>query len=119
MGFTYVNIKIYSLVDISHSKSIELLVDSGALFTSAPRSLFLELGITPITRRELKVYGGGSVQRDIGGAMVEYDSERAIVPVIFGEPEDIPVLGITALESLGYQLDPVRKKLVPVELLMV
>jgi hypothetical protein len=50
---------------------------------------------------------------------VEYDSERAIVPVIFGEPEDIPVLGITALESLGYQLDPVRKKLVPVELLMV
>jgi hypothetical protein len=38
---------------------------------------------------------------------------------MFGEPEDMPVLGTTALESLGYQLDPVSKRLKPTELLMI
>jgi predicted aspartyl protease len=50
---------------------------------------------------------------------VEYGERRAIVPIIFGEPEDIPVLGATALESLGYQIDPISKKLKPIELLMI
>ncbi|GAI21288.1 unnamed protein product, partial [marine sediment metagenome] len=36
-----------------------------------------------------------------------------------GEKEDLPILGVTALESLGYQIDPVTKKLKPVELLMI
>jgi predicted aspartyl protease len=59
------------------------------------------------------------VERDIGGAAVEYGERRAVVPVVFGEPEDTPVLGATALESLGYQVDPVSKRLKPIELLMV
>jgi hypothetical protein len=50
---------------------------------------------------------------------VEYGERRAIVPIIFGEPEDIPVLGATALESLSYQIDPISKKLKPIELLMI
>ncbi len=32
---------------------------------------------------------------------------------------DTPVLGVTALESLGYEVDPVTRKLKPVELLMI
>jgi predicted aspartyl protease len=39
--------------------------------------------------------------------------------VIFGERGDAPVLGATSLEALGYQVDPVTKKLRPVELLMI
>jgi len=33
--------------------------------------------------------------------------------------EDTPILGATALECLGYQPDPVTKKLKPIELLKV
>jgi len=55
----------------------------------------------------------------MSGAVVEYEGKRAVVPVIFGGPEDTPVLDATALESLGYQLDPATKKLKPIELLMV
>ena len=55
----------------------------------------------------------------MSGAVVEYKGRRAVVPVIFGDPEDIPVFDATALESFGYQLDPVTKKLKPIELLMV
>jgi hypothetical protein len=38
---------------------------------------------------------------------------------VFGEPGDAAVLGVTALEALGYQLDPVTKRLKLAEILMV
>jgi predicted aspartyl protease len=100
-------------------EGVEVLVGSGALFTSIPRFTLERLGLKPVARRRLRVYGGGVVERDIGGAAVEYGERRAVVPVVFGEPEDTPVLGATALESLGYQVDPVSKRLKPIELLMV
>jgi aspartyl protease family protein len=118
MGFTYIRIRVYS-VDLARREEVEVLVDSGALFTSIPRSILERLGLKPVARQRLRVYGGGIVERDVGGAIVEYGERRALVPIVFGEPEDVPVLGATALESLGYQVDPVSKKLKPIELLMI
>jgi predicted aspartyl protease len=118
MGFTYIRVRVYS-VDLASWDEVEVLVDSGALFTSIPRSTLERLGLKPVTRQRLRAYGGGIIERDVGGTVVEYGERRAIVPIVFGEPEDIPVLGATALESLGYQIDPVSKKLKPIELLMI
>jgi predicted aspartyl protease len=118
MGFTCIKIRVYS-VDLTRWEDVEVLVDSGALFTSIPRSILEGLGLKPIARQKLRVYGGGVIERDVGGAAVEYGERRAVVPIVFGEPKDIPVLGATALESLGYQVDPVSKMLKPIELLMI
>jgi predicted aspartyl protease len=118
MGFTYIKIRVYS-VDLTRWEDVEVLMDSGALFTSIPRSILEGLGLKPIARQKLRVYGGGVIERDVGGAAVEYGERRAIVPIVFGEPKDIPVLGATALESLGYQVDPISKMLKPIELLMI
>ena len=118
LGFTYIRIRVYS-ADLTRWEDVEVLVDSGAVFTSIPRSILEGLRLKPVARQKLRVYGGGVVERDLGGAAVEYEGRRAVVPIVFGEPEDIPVLGATALESLGYQLDPVSKRLKPVELLMI
>jgi predicted aspartyl protease len=118
MGFTRVRIRVYS-IDLTRWEDVEVLVGSGALFTSIPRNILEGLGLKSVTRQRFRVYGGGVVERDIGGAAVEYGERRAIVPIVFGEPEDIPVLGATALESLGYQIDPISKKLKPIELLMI
>jgi aspartyl protease family protein len=118
MGFAHVTVRVYS-IDLTKWEDVEVLVDSGVLFTSMPRSVLERLGFKPIARRKLRVYGGGLVERDIGGVVVEYEGQRAIVPVIFGEEGGIPVLGVAALEALGYQIDPVSKKLKPTELLMV
>ena len=118
MGFTYIRLRVYS-IDLAEYEEVEVLVDSGALFTSIPRYTLEGLGLKPVTRQRLRVYGGGVVERDVGGGVVEYGGRRAVVPIVFGEPGDIPVLGATALESLGYQVDPVSKELKPVELLMI
>lgn len=119
MGFTHVKVRLYNPADMSRSVVVDLLVDTGAIFTSIYRSILEELGLRPLSRRRLRVYGGATVERDIGVAVFEYEGNRAGAPVIFGEPEDIPVLGATALEALGYQVDPVTKQLKPVELLMI
>jgi len=39
--------------------------------------------------------------------------------VIFGEKGDTSVLGVTSLESLGFQVDPITRKLKPIEFLMI
>jgi predicted aspartyl protease len=118
MEFIYIKIRVYC-IDLTKWEDVEVLVDSGALFTSIPRPILEKLGIKPIARQKLRVYGGGIVERDVGGAVVEYGERRAIVPIVFGEPDDTPVLGATALEALGYQVDPVSKRLKPTELLMI
>lgn len=119
MGLTYIEVNLYNPADSEKSAKVNLLVDSGALFTSVPEELALGLGLKPVERRKLKVYGDTAVERDIGGAVIEYQGHRATVPIVFGELQDTSVLGVTALESLGYELDPVTKKLRPVELLMI
>lgn len=119
MGFTYVKFRVCNPTDLARSEVIELLADSGAIFTSISRALLERLGLEPIARRKLKVYGGAVVERDIGVAVLEYEGNRAGAPVVFGEPEDTPILGATSLEALGYQVDPVTKQLKPIELLML
>ncbi|MCL0091671.1 hypothetical protein M1N59_00145 [Dehalococcoidales bacterium] len=119
MGFTNVTVQVYNPTDLTRAKEVELLVDSGALFTAIPGALLEELGLRPVTRRKLRVFGGSIVERNIGVGVIEYKEACSGAPIVFGEEGDIAVLGITALEALGYQLDPVTKELKPVELLMI
>ena len=51
--------------------------------------------------------------------IVCFSGVSAPTPVIFGNEEDIPLLGVVALETLGFQVDPVAGELKPIELLML
>jgi len=59
------------------------------------------------------------VERDIGEVGVGLMGRRRTVTVIFGETDDITVLGITALEAFGLEVDPVRGTLRETELLLL
>jgi len=119
MGFTYVKVKVANPLTPKKSEKVDLLVDSGAIFTSIPRDILGTLELKPVDREKLRVYGGAIVEREIGWALIEYGGKRRVVSVIFGEKEDTAVLGATSLESLGFQVDPVTKKLKPIEFLMI
>jgi hypothetical protein len=47
----------------------------------------------------------------MGTADVLYRKRRGAATVIFGEKSDFPLLGVTALESLGLIFDPIQRKL--------
>ena len=44
---------------------------------------------------------------------------RGGITVIFGEEDDLAVLGVTALEALGLEVDPIKNTLREAELLML
>ena len=54
---------------------------------------------------------GGYVGKDVGGAIIEVMGRRGAVTVIFGEERNVSVLGVTALETLGLEVDVVRGRL--------
>ena len=99
MGFTYVEVELSNPVN-------------------PERTVRVELGIRPVGKRKLRIFGG-IVEQEVGGALIKYKETYAVVPVVFGEEENTPILGSTGLEALGYQIDPVTKQLKPTELLMV
>lgn len=52
-------------------------------------------------------------------ASFQYQNEIGASPVIFGDKDDIFLLGVVTLESLGLILDPIRRELKPLPMLLV
>lgn len=119
MGLVYVRATVSNPAEPEKKAGVGLLVDTRAIFTAIPREILEGLGLKPVGRRKLRIFGGQVVERDVGGALITYGEASAVVPVIFGEKGDTSVMGATTLEALGYQVDPVTKQLKPVELLMI
>ena len=53
-----------------------------------------------------------------GGALFKYGDRIGLANVIFGEPGDSTLLGVLTLEALGYALDPLRRELRPLPMLL-
>ena len=58
---------------------------------------------------------GGETRRDPEWAL---NGHSGPAPVIFGEKGDEPLLGATTLESLGLVLDPFKRRLLPMRMLL-
>ena len=54
----------------------------------------------------------------MGDAYFEFQGEGGAAPVIFGEKGDEPLLGATTLESIGLVLDPFKRRLIPMRMLL-
>jgi len=109
---------VFNPADPSRVLEIEGIVDTGAVYTVIRRNILESLGLKPLGRRRFKVFGG-YVERDLGEVGLLLMGERRTVPVIFGEAEDAVVIGVTALEIFGLEVDPVRGTLREAELLLL
>ena len=115
VGRVYVRVRIYNTANLTHGKEVELLVDSGSIHTVIPSEVLEELKIKPIGEMDVKLFEGSTVRRKYGMAVVEYENKFRRITVVFGEDKDTPVMGVPLLEQLGYIVDPISRKLVPIE----
>jgi clan AA aspartic protease len=99
-------------------KSLEFLVDSGAAYSLVPRPILEELGIRAVDRRAFTLANGDIVERDMGNALFFYQGKEAASPVIFGEDGDSDLLGTVTLETFGFVLDPFRRELRPLPMIL-
>ncbi|ABP50743.1 MULTISPECIES: hypothetical protein [Pyrobaculum] len=118
MGFVKVKAGVFNPLAPDKVVEVEGIVDTGAVYTVIRRDVLEGLGIRPVKRRRFKAFGG-YVERDVGEAGLVLMGERRVVPVIFGEAEDVLVIGVTALEIFGLEVDPVRGTLKEAELLLL
>jgi len=97
---------------------VEGIVDTGAMYSVVRRDVLEQLGVKPVERRRFRAFGG-YVERDVGEVGMVLMGRRRIVPVIFGEDGDPAVVGVTALEIFGLEVDVVRGTLKEAELLLL
>jgi len=118
MGFVNAKVSFEEIRQGGTRREVELLVDTGALYSIVPGTLLRELGIQPVEKLEFEMANGKTIKRNVGEARFFYDGRKAVSPVIFGEEGDAAVLGVVTLESMGLEVDPIRKQIRPTRLIL-
>ena len=87
------------------------LVDTGSVDCLVPGKYLYQIGLSPRGQRTYELADGTEVKLDITVAEVEFMGERVGATVIFGKDNSEPILGVTALESVGIKIDPITQRL--------
>ena len=81
----------------------QFLVDTSATDSLVPRQHLEAIGIRPEGQRTYLLEGGTEIRMDIDVARIELLGEIVGGTVLFGDEGAEPLLGVTALESLGVE----------------
>lgn len=119
MGITRLKVKVVNPADHARSALVDCIVDSGAIFAIIPAIVLGQLGIRSDRREEFTFADGSHAIRELGDALFEIDGRRGASPVIFGEQDDATVLGAVTLESVGLMLDPLKRELRALPMLLL
>ena len=116
MGMFKVRVTLQNPLDPSRSFEEDFWVDTGALYSFVPEDRLNEIGLQPIRSRELVLADGRPAQRLLGEARLTVADlgETLTCPVVFGPPGSLYLLGATALEIFGVDVDPVARRLKPI-----
>jgi predicted aspartyl protease len=111
MGQTVLQLEVGNVANPAETEALDFLIDSGAVYSVVPTSVLERLNIQPFVEQEFRLADGSKITRKKGGALFKYGDRIGVADVIFGEGEDATLLGALTLESLGYALDPLRREL--------
>lgn len=118
MGLTHVKIGIANPARAKRGIDVTFLVDSGAIYSVIPATLLRKLGVKPHSKRNFILADGSEVTRKIGDVLFRLDGRQGAAPVIFGEKEDSTLLGSVSLGALGWALDPLKRELRPLPMVL-
>ena len=111
MGATHVTVTIRNPADPGKSWEGLFLVDSGAIDSLVPTDHLEAIGLKPKGQRTYELADGTEVRKDITTGDIEFMGEIVGGTIIFGDLGIEPILGVTALESVGIDIDPRNQKL--------
>ena len=111
MGATHVTVTIRNPAEPAREWEGLFLVDTGATDCLVPRSALEGIGLRPKGQREYELADGARISLDVTSADIEFMGEFTAGSIIFAEEGVEPLLGVTALESVGIEVDPVSQRL--------
>ncbi|MXX40033.1 MAG: clan AA aspartic protease [Gemmatimonadetes bacterium] len=111
MGATHVTVRITNPADSDRYWEGLFLVDTGATDSLVPRPHLEAIGLEPEGKRVYELADGSEIAVDVAVAKIEFMGEFVGGTVIFGDADAEPLLGVTVLESVGIEVDPVNQRL--------
>lgn len=111
MSITQVTVAVRNPAKPDTAWEALFLVDTGAVDCLVPGRHLRELGIQPRGKRIYELADGTETTFEVGVAEVEFMGDRVGATVIFGADDAEPILGVTALESVGIEIDPRSQRL--------
>ncbi len=110
-GVVQVTATVRNPAEPSRSWDGLFLVDTGSTDCVVPADALRSIGLVPKGRRTYEFADGREETVDVTSADIEFMGDFVGTTVCFG-PEGVePILGLTALESVGIEVDPVEQRL--------
>ena len=111
MGATHVTVTIRNPAAPHRTWEGLFLVGTGATDCLVPRPHLEAIGLEPKSQRTYELANGTELKFDITTADIEFMGEIVGGTIIFGDAGAEPLLGGTALESVGIEVDPLNQRL--------
>jgi clan AA aspartic protease len=118
MGLPFLEIDVANPAKPDKTKSVEFLIDSGAVYSVVPTAILESLGIKPVAQETFRLANGSKIVRKKGVALFKYQNKIGGADVIFGEEGDSLLLGAFTLEALALALDPLKRELKPLPMIL-
>ena len=106
MGITHLTVKIRNPAEPDRLWEAPFLVDTGAIDCLVPRQHLEAIGLTPKGHRTYSLADGSEIRMDVTVGEIEFMGEIVGGTIVYGEGNTEPILGVTAMESAGVEVDP-------------
>jgi clan AA aspartic protease len=116
MGLTFIEATVTG--NRKRRQTLRFLVDSGAIYTLLPKSVWQALGLRPKRTMTFTLADGTEVRRGISECHLSMPQGEGHTPVILGEEGDEPLLGAVTLEIMGLVLNPFSRTLQPMKMML-
>ena len=123
MGYIYVDAVFYNPIDYTEfvlgkrrledvkKISLRALVNTGATFPALPEDVVEKLGLPMYGEAEAETATGREKVK-LALAIIQIEDRTAASYIIVRPKGATPLIGVVALEQMGYRVDPVTGKLV-------
>jgi len=124
MGHIYVKATFYNAVDYLQylegkrkleevrKVGVDALVDTGAAFPALPEDMVRELALPSLSEHPAEAAEGAGKVRLAVNAIIKVEDRIAESPIIIRPKGTTPLIGVVALEQMGYRVDPTTGKLI-------
>ena len=111
MGLSRIIVKLRNPGASNGTYEAEFLVDTGATDSRVPASGLTRIGVQPVGKTAYELADGTVNEYSFGLVEIGFIDEVTAGRVIFGPDNAEPILGVTALESVGMIIDPASRTL--------
>jgi clan AA aspartic protease len=111
MGLTHVTVILKSLGASSGTYEADFLVGTGATDCLAPAGKLRQIEVQPVGTMVYELADGTKHEYPFGLVEIRFMGEITAGRVVFGPDGVEPLLGVTALESVGITVDPANRTL--------